>query len=65
MLTMTFSLCSRLLYSMTYHLLCRHNVIRRDVIKGRLLAETSSNCTQKKHRAILEMQLNKKASLTT
>ena len=38
MLTMTFSLCSRLLYSMTYHLLCRHNVIRRDVIKGRLLA---------------------------
>ena len=50
MLTMTFSLCSRLLYRMTYHLLCRHNVIRRDVIKGRLLApaqiapkKTSSN----------------------
>ena len=64
MLTMTFSLCSRLLYRMTYHLLCRHNVIHTDVIKGRLLAPVQI-APKKRHWAILEMQLSKKASLTT
>ena len=64
MLTMTFSLCSRLLYRMAYHLLCRHNVIRRNVNKGWLLAPAQI-APKKKHRAILEMQLSKKASLTT